>query len=450
MVRGVSAMTMIEQLQTLPDGLESIGQIIGQLDTCFLQGFVAGQGETLNALTRVFAGTPLENRLIESAGALTRSEFLEHHFVTLAAARAALQGALHDSLRNHALTVLRRPVAADEQPSSTHTNSHPLLDSTRHWLMELAITGFARVESSTIMSFLPTLSQLRASAADVRLSGMLTGFINELMAGVPVKDTAQVPLWRWCDLWSMSMLYAVGSAEQPATLSATGTLYPLGVEVRQHAHMASLVVYGVLVQDTDATFVRQTWSSFKVGAIGDDELWLLFPEAQSLLQGLAQGKSLKLTDMPVLPSGDLLWNEDCATTDKKYKPLDIALKYLAPDAALNMIALPPLERHPIQIAEPVAFTDYQIDDAGLHLADGSLLQLDTRRALSRESIEATTALFGLLRYNAGQWSIQVLTAGNPIGKFEIIGERGIEWLKKPPKSSSVVILKERASRLLRG
>jgi hypothetical protein len=443
-------MTFVEQLQAMPEGTEAVAQIIAQFDACFLQGFVGAQSDALTVVGRVFAGTPLESRLIESANAIAHNEYVEHHFVTLAAARVALQGALHDSLRTHALTVLGRSVVTDEPPPARAGDTHPLLDNTRHWLMELAITGFARLESSTVMSFLPTLSQLRANPAHVRLSGMLTGFINEILANIPSKDLTQVPLWRWCDMWSLAMVSAVGAAPSPTLLSATGTLYPLGVELRQHSQMASLVVYGVLEHTDGASFVRQTWSSFKVAAISDDETWLLFPEAISLLQALVQGKCLKLTDMPVLPTGDLLWNEDHATTDKKVKPLDIALKYLAPDAALSVIALPPLERHPIQIAEPIALTDYEVEKTGLRLKDGSLLPFDTRRTLPYESIWKTTSLFGLLHYDAGRWSIQVLSVADVKSTVEVIGEKGIELLKKPPKNSSVAILKERASRLLRG
>jgi hypothetical protein len=146
----------------------------------------------------------------------------------------------------------------------------------------------------------------------------------------------------------------------------------------------------------------------------------------------------------------LLWDADAATTGKKFKPLEIALQYCGIGKALSTIAAPPLERHPVHLAEPVALTDYVIDGDQLTLNDGSVLKLDLKRsALTLEQLDAITSLFGLLRYDDGQWSIQVLTAGNGLGKFEFVGQTGAELLKKPPKTSTVSILQERASRLLR-
>jgi len=320
--------------------------------------------------------------------------------------------------------------------------------------MEIALAGFARLEAGTLLSFFPTLAQLRAVPNAMHLSALLTGFMNEMLAALPIKDSDQVPLLRWCDLWSIAMLYALGLAEPPTPTLVTGTLAPLGVELRQHSHTASMVVYSLLTHDNCTRLVRQTWSSFKVAAIQSDEIWLLFPEAQPLLRSLIQGKTLAVRDLPVLPSGDMLWSEDRlaekAGKGKKYDALKLAVQHCAPGSNLMIAALPALQRHPIQIAEPVAFTDYTIHVSTLHLQDGTALALDrSRNALTLEALEATTTLFGLLRYDAGQWTVQPLTAGNPVGKFEIVGQAGVELLNKPPKSNTVSILKERSSRLLR-
>jgi hypothetical protein len=445
----------MEQLQISPEGVGAIQQAIAQMDASFLNGFVGGQRDGLAALPHIFARTPLEKRVRASLDTLARNEFSEASFLTLAAARVSLQGILHDLLRNQALVALGRTSHTDNSGSTPdrRPQSSALFDSTRHWLMELALSGFARLEPGTLFSFLPTLSQLRTCPDAFHLNALLTGFLNEILAAIPIKEAGQVPLLRWCDLWSVAMLSAVGIAPSPPPFLVSGTLYPLGVDLHQHAQAASLVVYSILVtgdRDERALFVRQSWSAFKVSAIRGDELWLLFPEAQRVLQSLMQSKALNVTDMPLLPSGDLLWNDDNAEAGKKYKPLDIALQYCRPGSSLETPTTPALERHPVQISEPVALTNFQVEEDKLTLKDDLILPLDPyHTGFSPETLADSDALFGLLRYNAGQWMIQPLIAGAPKGKFEFAGQAGAELLNKPPKTSTVSILKERSSRLLR-
>lgn len=442
---------MLENLTIELDGVKAIQTILADLDACFLHGFVGGQHEILAALPSLFDGMPLCSRLQTSVQALAQNTFIEGHFVTLAAARSALQGTLYDLLRHHTLTTLGRSATTptDHLPISPN-QTDPLLDSTREWLMELAIAGFARLEREAVTSFYSTLTQLRANPAMISHAALLTGFFHELINALPVKSTTHVPLLRWVDLWSRAMLDAVGLAKLPIPATASGALYPLSVELRQHSRFASLVIYGVLKQGDVAQWVRQTWSSFKATAIQGNEIWLLFPQAQPLLEHLLQAKAMNLRDMPILPSGDLLWDANAVESGKKFKPLDIALAYCGIGQALVVSPMPPLERHPIQLAEPIALTDYAIQDGQLHLKEGVVLALDAPRAgLTAEDLAGTTALLGLLHYDAGEWSIQPLLTHNPAGKFEFAGRAGVELLKKPPKTSTVSILQERASRLLR-
>ncbi|MCQ3931311.1 MAG: hypothetical protein DPW16_12715 [Chloroflexi bacterium] len=442
---------MLENLNIELDGVKAIQTTLADLDACFLHGFVGGQHEILAALPSLFDGTPLYPRLQTSIQALAQNTFIEAHFVTLAAARSALQGTLYDLLRHYALTALGRSVTTPtDNLSITPARTDPLLDSTREWLMELAIAGFARLEREAVTSFYSTLTQLRANPATVSHAALLTGFFHELINALPVKSTNDVPLLRWVDLWSRAMLDAVGLADPPTPTPASGTLYPLGVELRQYSRFASLVIYGVLKQGDSAQWVRQTWSTFKATAIQGNEVWLLFPQAQPLLEHLLQGKAMSLRDMPMLPSGDLLWDAHAAESGKKFKPLDIALAYCGIGQSLVVSPMPPLERHPIQLAEPIALTDYAIQGNQLHLKEGLVLALDARRSgLTAEALAETTALLGLLHYDAGEWSIQLLLTNSPAGKFEFAGRAGVELLKKPPKASTVSILQERASRLLR-
>lgn len=434
-------MTLIEKLCTLPEGTAAITDFIHQFDECFLNGFVGTQYDILPTVKRIFTGTPLEGRIAASIEALAENEFTEVHFGALAAARCALQGTLYDVLYRHMRFTLGRSI--NETAPTPPAQPHPLLDSTRHWLMELALTGFARLERDMVQTFAPTLVQMRAQPEFFNLSALLAGFINELMANIPVAEPEHVPLTRWCDLWSTAMLQAVGAVDYPSPTTISGMLTPLGVEQRLHDHTVSIIAYGVIMDGKDARLIRQTWSSFKVSAINSEESWLLFPQAEAFLQALAQGKNLILNDMPVLPSGDLLWDEAKVKVGKKAKLQEIALQHCGIGADLCLSPLPALQRHPVQIAEPLAFKDYVVADETLRLSDGSVLPF--RSNLPSDALAHDGTLFGLLRYERGQWIFDALTAGE-----HFIGQNGAELLKKPPKSSTVSILKERSSRLLRG
>jgi hypothetical protein len=441
----------------LSAGIAETAGVLAQLDSCFRSGFVGGQQQqALAMLARIFAGTPLAARLAESVAAIGRGEFQEAHFVALAAARAALQGAQYDTLRGQVRAALGRAPGQDDVAQVVPPAPLPLLDSVRHWLMELAIGGFARLEAGALLPFLTTLAQLRQQPGLLHVSALLTGFANELLAALPITQPEQVPLLRWCDLWSTAMLGAAGAAEPPGASSVRGTLYPLGAQLHEHSQLVSAVFYSLLVADGAAQLVRQTWSRFKVAAIRDDERWLLLPDTAPLLESLAQGKAFNVQDAQLLPSGDLLWDSSAGRPGQKYKLLDLAAQYFAPQAAEQAIVkpLPPLERHPLQIAEPLALVGCSVQDERVRTADGMEIALDVcwtaGAELTPEALAETSALFGLLRYDAGRWMLQPLAAGTADGKAIFAGQNGAKLFKKPPKSSAVAILEERASRLLRG
>lgn len=440
-------------INTLPQGVAETTRLIEQVDRALLTGFVGGRGgDALAALARVFAGTPMDARLNEAAGALERSEFQERHFATLAAARMALQGALYDTLRGQARAWLGR--ASDQAAPAAQTltgGDDPLLSSARHWLMELAITGLGRLEVGMVIPFFETLAQMRTTPPLVGVSALLGGFAHELLRALPLTSLEDAPLSRWGDLWSAGMIGAMGVSDAAQTVSVSGTLHVLGIDLRQHAHMVSVVFYALL---DGRDLVRITRSSYKVEAIRGDELWLLFPDTALLLDGLASGKAVEVRDMLALPSGDLLWNANAASAGKKYKLFDAAKAFAPGENSPTLGALPPLQRHPVQISEPVFFSDYVLENGALRFGDGTLLPLDWTRStvteITPEALEGTGRLFGLLRYDACVWSVQPLTLGDAAGKLKVfVGEGGAKLLKKPPKSSAVATLQERASRLLR-
>lgn len=444
---------MLESLQSLPDGLAETSDAIAQLDGMFLGGFVGGpvQGP-LAALGRIFAGSPLEPLLAASLPALAQGELQERHFVALAAARAALQGAQHDALRGQALAALGRASAPDEVPAAPAAPT-PMLEGVRHWLMELAITGFARLEPSTIRSFLPSLAQLREQPELASLAYLLTGFTSELLGALPVAKAEDVPLQRWADMWAGAMLRAAGAAQPAEPQPVSGTLYPLGLELREHDQLISVVFYALLDAGGSTSVVRITRSRFKVMAIGGDMIWLLFPELALLIEALGQGQALALADMPQMPNGDLLWDAQRASLGGKCRLLDVAAPLLAPqtEQAVASRPAPALERHPVLLAEPVVLAGHALGEQGLSLG-GAALPLDPRwdvAQLPAEEIGKAAKLFGLLRWDAGRWAFQPLSAATAAGKLAFVGQSAVKLYKKPPKSNPVAILEERASRLLR-
>jgi len=446
----------MKQLQQMPEGITETSQLIAQLDESLRFGFMSGrQTEALATLRRIFSGTSLEALLAESMPALERGEFQEQHFVALAAARAALQGAQYDALRQQARSALGRALDPDATVIAPAAVPEPLLDSARHWLMELAITGLARVDATAVYPFLTSLAQIRQDPRLARLSFLLTGFVDELLAAIPIARPDDVPLLRWCDLWSTALLSAVGVADPPQSRSVSGKLYPIGVELRERVQLVSVVVYGLLESADGAEFVRLTRSRFKVDAIRGHTIWLLFPDVAPLLEGLSQGVALHVRDIELLPSGDIIWDAAKAELGEKSKLLGVAARYLVPQASEPAIVkpLPPLDRHHVQLAEPVVLVSYTLVDDTLQLADGMAVPLDARwnadSELTRDVLTASAVLFGLLRYDAGRWTIQPISVGTRAGKLTFVGQAGAKLFTKPPKSNPVAILEERAGRLLR-
>ncbi len=455
-------------LNKLPNGAEAALSLIDEFDQCFLVGFAnldRPHQETLGTLVRIFAGTPLEQPLVDTCAAIQRHEFVERHFTVLAAVRAAILGSLFDTLKQQLRSALKRPEIPDAAPSSyaeSTPNQVPAphqiwLESIRHWLMEIALVGYARLEASTLLPFMATLEQIQAEPLLIRQAALLTGFFNELMSQVPVADSNTIPTYRWTDLWTKATIGTLHSTANHTPKQVSGTLELLGLDLRHHANLVSFTAYGVLTNDERMQQVKITLSAYKVNAIVDDEIWLLFPNATSLLNAFVEDRALHLSDIALLPTGDLLWQGD-SKVGVKYNLMQKAAQLFAPDVSNvpDPCLIQPIDRHPIQIAEPVFLTDYQIsrDNGTLSLSwgDAGVLPIATEHILSSklvfEAIADSTQLFGLLRFDAGRWAVQPL-AVTVKGKTIFTGQEAAKILKKPPSNSTVSILQERASRLLR-
>ena len=457
-------------LQSPPDGTAELADAISALDQCLLSGFArfdSSHETTLNALHRIFRGTPLQEALDQSVPALLRNEFAERHFAVIAAVRSALSGTWHDALQRQCADALGRTFddnAAAIAPPDMPPQVAVWLESARQWLMEIALAGFAKLERANLLPFLRTLEQIQAEPQLLRLSTLLTGFINELLNCVPVADAKNVPLTRWADVWTRAMTNALAIPPEPASETVSGEFACLGIDLHRHANMISLMAYGVLTTDAGARFARTTLSSYKVDAIIGNETWLLFSDAAPLFEALAKNQTLQLTDMPLLPTGDLIWNGQAAAGNK-FNPLKQAEAWFAPGASASptACAMFPADRHPAQISVPIFLKDYavaQTDDGELWLDFGAAgrLPVATRRLcafseLTPEVAANSSQMVGLLRFDQRRWEIQPLGVAATVKKKNVIlfsGESAAAVLKKPPKTSTIAILQERASRLLRG
>ena len=455
----------LKELLTVPEAVQHAADAVAGLDHCFLVGFgrLGPEGrQALQSFGRICAGTPLAGPVAAAVAALTRNEFVDKHFAALAAARAAIQGAQYDALRAHAAVALGRPVGKpDTQTTAAPAEaSGPLgtwLESTRHWLMELALAGFRQLEPQALAPFTATLEHLQGEAQASRLAALLTGFLGELLKGMPVAALPRVPIYRWVDLWTRAM---IGALRAPAALTGAkvgGRLTVLGVDLHHHGSFVSFDAYALLEQADGTRLVRVTQSSYKVDVVLREEMWQCFSmKIDPLLRTISQRVALKVEGMTLLPTGDLLWDGK-ATVGKAVDVTALAERLLAPGAkdAPESPTVAPADRHPVQIAEPIYLADYQAKKSApptLQFADAAELPVAVQRIspaseLQAEAAAGSKAMLGLLRFDGGSWSVQPLAVTG--AKTEEYTGSGVHEYLGKKKGATLAVLQERASRLLR-
>src|SRR5690606_16769456 len=129
---------------------------------------------------------------------------------------------------------------------------------------------------ATLAPFTATLEQLQDEPKATRLAAILTGFLNELLQSMPIGAKASIPLFRWCDLWTRSMIAALRQPPEPAGEPVSGTFSPLGVDLRGHGYLVSADVYGLLETGGPSRVARMTISAYKVDVLTGSETWRCF------------------------------------------------------------------------------------------------------------------------------------------------------------------------------
>ncbi|MCP2338496.1 hypothetical protein [Actinomadura rupiterrae] len=447
----------------LPDGVDDASALVDGFDDALTHGLGRlgePQAAALEALAAALSAAPLGPAIAEAAAKAGSGSPSEDGLGLLAAGRAALLGAVHDALLGRFDTAAGRVRAAWDEPAPEPPGGTNLLAGARSWLHEVAVTGWRGVGHDLVSAVDPTVEALLADPGSRRIAALMDGLAAELRASSPVATMARVPARRWGDLWSRPMLLtwqdgASGGRAEPVS----GRLLPLGVDVHEHPTAVQIQVHGVLESGEGKRLVRASVSAGKVDTIVGPAIWRLLDDFPVLLAALAGQRAVEIDGMPLLPGGDLLWSEDAADLGESADPFATARLQLDEATAPPV---PPLERHPVRIAEPVLLEGYRVDGGDLVL-DDHRLRIETGNLpgsgpLTPELVRASSTCVGLVRWDAAGWSLRPLAVQAVVKKKPVTAHGG-EWALGPtdPKivkaqaksGDAVAVLRERAGRLLR-
>jgi hypothetical protein len=452
-------------LDTEPDGVAEALGVVDGLDDALVHGLGRigeAQAGALAAFASALAATPLRERVSEAVDKVRAGSLGDEHLAALACGRAALLGAVHDAELARLDAALGRSRAEwSAQVSDVEGPLDNLLAGCRSWLTELAITGWQGTGQDLVSAAGSVIQAAYAAPGLRRLAVLLDGLAAELRAASPIATMSRLPARRWADLWSRGVLQAQSGGRPgfPAE-EVSGRLLILGVDVHEHETAVQLQVHGVLEQPGGPPrLVRTGISAGKTSTVIGQAIWRLFPAYPMILNGLAKHRVLELSGMPLLPSGDLIWREDRAAAAEQADPFATARVMLGSAVAPPV---PPLERHPVRIAEPVLVEGYGVKDGAIDLG-GSAIELDLLRLpscgpLSAAAVASSSACLGLMRWDAGRWLLQPLAVQATVKKKPVTLHNG-EWALGPTeakaakassgKDDTVTVLRERAGRLLR-
>ncbi|MBL1074723.1 hypothetical protein JK358_09965 [Nocardia sp. 2] len=452
----------LSALAQSPDGVTAALEAVGGFDNALVNGFARvsePQGAALAALAGAVAGSPLAEAVSAAVAKVSTGAIGAEDLSALAAARAALLGAVHDALLAQADTALGRNRFEWTEPAQT-TAPSALAVGSRAWLGELAIAGWRGVDHDLVSAADQTVEALLAEPTLRRLAVLLDGFTAELGGSAPIATMDRIPARRWADLWARALLLSWRGPESAVTESVSGRLLPLAVDVHEHGTAVQAQLHGVLeVAGAPSRRVRVSVAAAKVDTIVGPAIWQLLAAHRQLLTALAEHRALELTDMPLTGTGDLLWDDHRAKAGEPADPFVTATVQL-PQAHGPAVA--PLDRDPVHIAEPVLLDGYKIRDGALASGDRRIrLELDALASagpLTAPIVNASSAMIGLLRWDADSWSVRPLAVQRKV-KTALTAFHNGDWALGPtdPKvakaqaksGDAVAVLRERAGRLLR-
>ncbi|GII90166.1 hypothetical protein [Sinosporangium siamense] len=491
-------------LDGAPAGVDAALDVVAGLDEALVTGFARlgpERAEALTAFAGALAGTPLGARLGEAVEKAVAGSVSDEHLAALAGGRSAVLGAVHDALLDGLDEALGRSRTAwQTTPDAAVTPSSAAAASTgsgggaatsdsaeaatetlgddaagaasasvvgalagcRAWLREVAITGWRGVDHELTTACDRVVEALLAVPGLRGLAVLVDGLAAELRALSPLATAERVPARRWADMWARGLLLAqAGAWHGDVAEVVSGRLLLLGVDVQEHGTAVRAQVYAVLepAGGRPSRLVRTSVAAAKVETIVGSAVWRLLGAHPVLMGALADHRSVEITDMPLLAGGDLVWHDDRAMASTPADPFTTARVQLAEASAPPVT---PLDRHPVQIAEPVLVEGYSSDGRLVRLGETALpVDLDRLPAhgpVTAGLVAASSACIGLMRWDGGRWLLQPLAVQATVKRKAVVAHTG-DWAMGPtdPKvvkaeakaGDAVAVLRERARRLLR-
>ncbi|GAA1602519.1 hypothetical protein [Catellatospora bangladeshensis] len=446
------------------DGVAEAYDVVAGFDEVLVQGLLrpgTEQVAALQALGGAVSVTPLAGRVAEAVEKTIAGSIAEEHVAALVAARSALLGAAHDAL----LARLDEAAGRSREPwpvtPAGDVAGENLLAAARSWLSDLAIAGWRGIDHDLVSHADQAVAALLAEPRLRRLGVLLDGFAGELRAWCPGATMPRVPVRRWADLWARAVLLAQPGALAPVPVgTVSGRLLPLGVDLHEHPTAVQAQVHAVLETADGPRLVRASVSAPKVDTLVGPGVWQLLRVHSALLGAYSEQRAMELTDMPVTAGGDLIWSDACAKAGEPAESFATARVLLAGATAAPV---PPLERHPVRLAEPVLVEGYAAaaqDDVVTFTLPGLTIEVDGLHSagpLTPALVAASTACVGLLRWD-GRWLLQPLAVETPVKRKTVAVHAGA-WAggasdaagakAEAAAADAVKVLRERAGRLLR-
>lgn len=427
---------------TTPAGVDAAAALNAGLDSVLCTGLAridASQLDGVQSLAATMAGTPLSAVADAAVAALRDGQVLLEHAIALAACRESIEGARGEALARAAASASGLEVQAPSEagPARFSAAAQPLLPGVQQWLMELAMGGFEHMEVDALGSARSLLPGLQQQPELLRLSSLLTLWIDELVGWDRRRD---LPSRRWADLWTRALLLTAAPPDRSSAQPVSGSLAVLGADLQHGPHVHRLVVHGILATAGARQLVHVPVVQWKVDAVGGAEVWrMLHDHAPELVDAIASPASLGVEGMLLHAGGCLRWSGEVAGSTP-LSPSDLDLS-----GAVYELP-PPRDRHALQLPVPVV-----IDGAIAQGRVGSLPCDGTRVSPwfgdLTEALTEADRVFGLLRHDGGCFRLQPL-CGTKKKKW-ITPAKPIAEGKKL-KASAVDVLRERAARLLRG
>ncbi len=450
-------------------GLDEALVAVDAFDRVLVSGLLRPQPSQvtgLNELADAVAGSPLAARVAEAAENTAAGAAGEEHFISLAVARIAVFGSVHDALVARIAEATGRTSGEAPAPGTALPESPNLLAAARSWLSDLARAGWQGIDHDLVSASAPVISALLAEPGLRRLAVLLDGFAAELAASCPGAALERIPTRRWGDLWSRGMVLTLpGVASTPAIGTVTGRLLPLGVDLLEHSKAAQAQVHAVFEPEdgTAPRLVRASVTAPKPDTIIGAGIWQLLRPRLSLLTAISEGRSMDLAAMPVTAEGDLLWQDEHARLGGPADAFATARVALT-TATTSPVA--PLDRHPARIAVPVFVEGYGTEgeeDSLTFTFAGNRLAVDTDRIpaagpLTPKAVANSSACLGLLRWDDGGFRVQPLAVEFTVRKKTSVLHAGA-WAggttdkvgvkAEKAATDAAAVLRERAGRLLR-